>query len=142
MGRRDALEPKPQLGWGPSKGKLLLADQDLADLQHYSAILTQLGYEVRAFASYGEAAACLGQEIFDLVLVSQGSPNFEGRSVLARAIEKDRHAPVLVLTDSIEIRCYLEAMQLGARDYIEKPSSPSEIGALVRRHLRTRSGTV
>jgi two-component system C4-dicarboxylate transport response regulator DctD len=118
-----------------------LADEDLADLMHYSAILSHLGYEVRAFACYGEAAACLGEEIFDLVVVSQGTPNFEGRCVLVRAIAQDRHTPVLVLTQTMDIPCYLEAMQLGAHDYLEKPLPVSEIAALVRRHLRTPSGT-
>jgi DNA-binding NtrC family response regulator len=130
----------PRLGrlW---KGKLLVVDEDLEDLQRYSAILSHLGYEVRAFASYGAAAACLEQEIFDLVVVSQGSPNFEGRCVLARAIAEDRHTPVLVLTQTMDMPCYLEAMQLGAHDYLEKPLPASEIAALVRRHLRTHSGT-
>lgn len=141
MGRPSALEPMTGPHRRPLKGKLLLADEDVEDLQHYSAILTQLGHEVRTFASYGEAADCLGQEVFDLVLVSQGSPYFEGRSVLSRAIEKDRRTPVLVLTRFIEIPCYLEAIQLGARDYVLKPFPPSEIGNLVTRYLASRSGS-
>ena len=141
MERPGALEPMRGPQRRPLKGKLLLADEDLADLQLYSAILTQLGHEVRTFASYDEAADCLGQEAFDLVLVSQGSSTFEGRSVLSRAIEKDRRTPVLVLTRFIEIPCYLEAIQLGARDYMLKPSRPTDIGELVTRYLASRSGS-
>ncbi len=55
-----------------SKGKLLLVDEDKKDLQHYSQVLDELGYEVRAFSSYGEAAACLEREMFDMVVVSPG----------------------------------------------------------------------
>jgi len=120
---------------------LLLADEDLDDLRRYSRILNHIGYEVRSFASYSAAAACLAVEEFDLIIVSQGTSNFEGRHVLARAIEKDRHTPVLVLTRSIEIPCYLEAMQLGARDYTEKPLPPSEIGSLVARYVPSRLST-
>jgi len=138
MGRSHTFEPKPYHRWESWKGKLLLVDEDMRDLQLYSAILTQLGHEVRTFASYGEAAACLAKEAFDLVLVSQGTTNFEGRSVLARAMEKDRRTPVLVLTRFIEIPCYLEAIQLGACDYMLKPSPPSEIGKLVTRYLAPR----
>ena len=141
MGSPSALEPKTQRRWGLSNGKLLLVDEDVEDLQHYSAILNQLGYEVRAFASYVEAAACLGQQVFDLVVVSQGTSNFEGRCVLARVIEKDRRTPVLILAHSIEIPCYLEAMQLGARDYALKPLPPSEIGKMVARYLPPRLGS-
>ena len=54
------------------KGKLLLVDNDVRDLQHYSAFLDDLGYEVKAFSSYGEAAECLEREIFDMVVVKPG----------------------------------------------------------------------
>lgn len=55
-----------------SKGKLLLVDEDTKDLRHYSHVLDELGYEVRAFSSYGEAAACLEHEMFDMVVVNPG----------------------------------------------------------------------
>jgi CheY-like chemotaxis protein len=97
MAAPDSLEPSTQRRSGSWKGKLLVVDEDMEDLQHYSAILNRLGYEVRPFARYDEAAACLGEEVFDLVLVCQGTNNFEGRSVLARAIEKDRRTHVLIL---------------------------------------------
>jgi len=113
----------------------------LDDLRRYSKSLNHLGYDVRSFASYSAAAICLGLEAFDLVVVSQGTSNFEGRQVVARAIEQDRHTPVLVLTRSIDMPCYLEAMQLGARDYVEKPLPPSEIGSLVARYVLSRPGT-
>jgi DNA-binding NtrC family response regulator len=124
----------------PGKCKLLLVDEDLDDLRVYSNVLGHMGYDVHSFNSYGEAAATVGNEAFDLVIVSQGTSNFEGRRVLARAIEKDRHTPVLILTNSVEIPCYLEAMQLGALDYLERPLSPSEIGELVAKHLQVKPG--
>jgi len=123
---------------GLIRRRLLLVDEDLDDLAYYSAILQHQGYEVRSTPSYKDGAAWVGREDFDLILVSQGTCNFEGRSVLARAIERDRHKPVLVLTRSIDMPSYLEAMQLGALDYMEKPIPPSEIGPLVRKYLRTR----
>jgi len=63
MGSPSADDPKAQRRWGLWKGKLLVVDEDVEDLQHYSAILNQLGYEVRTFASYGEAVACLGRPL-------------------------------------------------------------------------------
>jgi DNA-binding NtrC family response regulator len=104
----------------------------------YSAVLQYHGYEVRSIPSYSEGVTCLADEDFDLIIVSQGSSNFEGRHVLARAVEKDRHTPVLVLTRSVDMPCYMEAIQLGALDYIEKPLPPSDIGQMVAKHLRTQ----
>lgn len=119
--------------------KLLLVDEDTEDLLYYSAILQNRGYDVRSLASYPDATRCFERETFDLVIVSQGSPNFEGRTVLARAIEGDRRTPVLVLTRGADMGCYIEAMQLGAFDYLEKPLPPSMVAELVATHLRPRT---
>jgi FixJ family two-component response regulator len=51
----------------------------------------------------------------------------------------DRHTPVLVLTRSVDMHCYLEAMQLGAVDYLEKPLPAAEILRIVEIHLRPRA---
>ena len=123
------------------KRRVLVVDEDLDDLIYYSAVLQHRGYEVRSSSSYSDGATCLEGEDFDLIIVSQGSSNFEGRRVLARAIEKDRHTPVLVFTKSVHMPCYMEAIQLGALDYLEKPLPPSEIEELVAKHLRSPAGT-
>lgn len=122
------------------KRRVLVVDDDLDDLLYYSAVLQHHGYEVRSIPSYSDGATCLDREDFDLIIVSQGSSDFEGRRVLARAIEKDRHTPVLVFTRSVEMSCYLEAIQSGAVDYIEKPLLPSQIADLVARSIRTHLG--
>jgi DNA-binding NtrC family response regulator len=140
QGQRSHARKADQL-LGSIRRRLLLVDEDLEDLLYYSAVLQHLGYEVRSIPSYKDGVAWVGREDFDLILVSQGSSNFEGCSVLARAIEKDRHIPVVVLSRSIDMPCYIEAMQSGALDYMEKPLLPSEIGQLVRKYLRTRSAS-
>jgi DNA-binding NtrC family response regulator len=121
--------------------RVLVVDEDLDDLRYYSAVLQRRGLEVQAIPSYVNGADCLAREDFDLIIVSQGSTNFEGRRVLARAIEKNRHTPVLVVTRSVEMSCYLEAIQSGALDYIEKPLLPSQIADLVARFIRTHLET-
>jgi len=47
--------------------------------------------------------------------------------VLDHAMQMDRHRPVLVLTRCIDMHCYLEAMQMGAIDYLEKPVPPTDL---------------
>ena len=139
MERRSINGRNPDQLQGLIRKKLLVVDENLEDLLYYSAVLQHQGYEVRSIPSYEDGAAWVGREDFDLILLTQGSPRFEGRSVLSRAIERDRHAPVVVLSRSIDIPCYIEAMQCGALDYMQKPWLPSEIGLLVRKYLR--SGT-
>jgi DNA-binding NtrC family response regulator len=118
------------------KPRVLVVDDDLNDLLYYSAILQHEGYEVRSLASYKEGASCFDRETFDLVIVSQGTAAFEGSSVLARAFERNLNIPVFVLSRSSDIDCYLEAMQMGAFDYREKPLPASELASMVARHLQ------
>jgi len=135
---RGSIEGRtPDRLLGLIRKKLLVVDENLEDLRYYSAVLQHQGYEVRSIPSYEDGAAWVGREDYDLILVTQGGPRFEGRSVLSRAIERDRHAPVVVLSRSIDMPCYIEAMQCGALDYMQKPWLPSEIGLLVRKYLRS-----
>jgi len=140
MQRQDVDDRKMKELPGSFKRRLLVVDEDLDDLFYYTAVLEHQGYQVRSIPSYTDGAACVEREDFDLIVVSQGSPSFEGRLVLARAIERNRWTPVLVLTRAVEMPCYIEAMQSGALDYMEKPLPPSEIGKLVAKYIRTHLG--
>jgi DNA-binding NtrC family response regulator len=110
-----------------SRGSALVVDEDPADLVYYRTVLQRAGCEVVTCGSYKEALDCLGSENFDLVVVSQGSSNFEGRRVLERALALDRDRQVLVVAHSLNMSCYLDAMQLGARDYLEEPVPEHEM---------------
>ena len=116
--------------------KILLVDDDLNDLLYYSAILQHEGYAVSAAASFAAGAERFEREKFDLVIVSQGSAAFEGRDILVRVLDRDRNIPTLVLSRSCDIDCYLEAMQMGAFDYREKPLAAAELAEIVASRFR------
>lgn len=116
--------------------KLLLVDEDANDLDYYAEVLRYLGYNVVPMDSYVRAAAMLGRERFDLVIVDQGSANFEGRSVLSRAVEVDRHVPVLVLTRAVDAGCCIEALDAGAHEYVQKPLTAAEVRELVSDYVK------
>ena len=121
-----------------TQGKVLLVEPDSRDRQYYSGILQQRGFEVRACASFQEGLKYLESGPVDLVVVNQGSTAFEGRALLERAIMIDRRLPVVVLTRAVDMNCYLEAMQLGAVDYLEKPLAPEELAHVAITHVRPR----
>ncbi len=135
-----SIRPGTGQGGIPPGIKVLLVDENQKDLHYYARVLEQFGYEVRAFDTYAQAEGCLEGEPFDFVVVSQGSRAFEGRSLLEHVKMIDRYLPVVVLTRAVEMECYLEAMQLGAVDYLEKPLPPATIGRLVETHVRPRAG--
>jgi DNA-binding NtrC family response regulator len=55
-------------------------------------------------------------------------------------LARNRRTPVVVLTRCLEMNCYLEAMQLGAADYLEKPVAPAEFERLVTTYFEPRQG--
>jgi DNA-binding NtrC family response regulator len=110
-----------------SKGNVLVVDEDRADLVYYRTVLQRAGCAAVTCNSYDEALDCLGAERFDLVVLSQGSSAFEGRRVLEKAMAMDRAGQVLVVARVLNMNCYLEAMQLGARDYLEEPVPEQDI---------------
>jgi two-component system phosphoglycerate transport system response regulator PgtA len=122
-----------------ARRRVLLVDEDCEDLQGYCAVLEQGGYEVQACRSYVEGAQRLTSGVFDFVIICQGSGAFEGRPLLERVMMIDRHTPVLILTRAVDMNCYIEAMQLGAVDYVEKPLPPAEMLRIVETHLRSRA---
>ena len=117
-------------------GQILVVDEDADDLKFYRSILEGLGFTVYSCTSYEAGVECLESKQFDLVLVSQGSPAFEGLTVLRRAVQKERHGTVLVVTRCVHIPCYLEAMQLGAADYLEKPVPPKVLLRFAQTHVQ------
>ena len=121
--------------------RLLVVREDLGDLAACRLFFESFGYEVVTCSSHAQAARSLQAEGFDLVLLNQGSPRLDWRGVLERAIAIDRHTPVLVITRSVDISSYLDAMQLGALDYVEEPLNPPEIVRLIEAHLPLRPRT-
>lgn len=101
--------------------RVLLVDPEAADRDRFARNLRDRGLWVRACSSYEEGERCLEHERFDLVIVDQGGPAFEGKVIAARSMMKDRKVPVLVTTRYHHMAAYVEAMQLGASDYLEKP---------------------
>jgi DNA-binding response OmpR family regulator len=116
--------------------KVLLVDEDPGDLRILRLILQGQGMEVFAFGTYEAGIQCLETEPIDFVVVSQGSQAFEGRRVLDKATQLDRRRPVLVVTRLTNMQCYIEAMQLGAVDYLEKPVPPADLLRFVRGHVQ------
>jgi DNA-binding NtrC family response regulator len=124
------------------RGRVLLVDEDEKDLKYFTTLLGRMGYSVRAFANYHEAEGCLQHQHFDFVIVNQGSPAFEARNLVELTLARNRRTPVVVLTRCLEMHCYLEAMQLGAADYLEKPVAPAELERLVTTYFHPRQREV
>ena len=100
---------------------VLLVFEELQDLENYGSILCTLGYSIRMCNSVAEGIKALETENFSLVIVSQGTPAFEGREALERSLQLHPNLPVLIIARALNVHRYLDAMDLGAIDYLERP---------------------
>jgi two-component system, NtrC family, response regulator HydG len=120
----------------PGGKKVLVIEDETRDREHYASILREHGFDVYACESALQGATLVEKDKYDFILVEQGSHAFEGRTVLERVLEIDRCLPTVVITRCVDMDCYLEAMQMGATDYVEKPVSDNEILRIIETHMR------
>lgn len=139
MEQKSSQTPREGGFADPRGGVVLLVNEYREGLQYYSAMLQAHGYQVRGCQSYEEGIRLVESEPFDFIIVSQGGLNFEGRCVLERVIQMDERPPVLVVARCLDMRCYLDAMQLGAVDYLVEPLTAGELRRAMETHLRFRA---
>lgn len=114
--------------------KALIVDDDPADLDYHAQLLQGQGHEVLACPSYAIGAELAERGGFDFAVIAQGSA-FEGRAVIQRLIAHHPQMPFIVCARSKQMWHYLESMNLGALDYLEKPTHPAEIRRILRGYL-------
>jgi two-component system KDP operon response regulator KdpE len=117
--------------------RILAVDDEAAIRRFLRSGLGAQGYEVLE-ADTGEAAvAATANERPDLVVLDLGLPDLDGLEVLRR-IRSTSPVPVIVLSVRSDERGKVEALDLGADDYVTKPFGMEELTARVRTALRHR----
>ena len=113
--------------------KLLVVDDENNLRLVVQKEMTRQGHEVET-ASDGEAAwAFLERQDFDVILCDINMPRLDGIGLLRRMREKSQNPPeVIMLTGQATVESAIEAMKLGAYDYLTKPYRITELGALVK----------
>jgi DNA-binding NtrC family response regulator len=114
---------------------VLLVFEELRDLETYGSAFCSSGYRILMCNSVAEGIKALETENIAFVIVGQGSPAFEGRQVLERSLQLHPKVPVLVVARVLDAHCYLEAMDLGAIDYLERPD-PQDMLWVVSTQIR------
>ena len=101
-------------------------------------VLESAGYEVATAVNGEDGLSKLSKSRFDMVLLDMKLPGMDGIDVLRRMRETNYETPVAIITAYGTIENAVEAMKLGAVDYLRKPFSGSEIKELVERILARR----
>jgi len=125
-----------QLGGVRKTGYLLVVDDDESVRLLLSDILREAGYEVHAVEDGQAALQALDERPVDVVLLDLHLPRVSGLNVLAALPSLRTDARFIVMTAFGTIDSAVEAMKLGAYDYIRKPFEEDELLLLVSRALQ------
>jgi DNA-binding NtrC family response regulator len=113
--------------------RVLVVDDDNLLRKLVTDQLSRSGFEASPAAGAEEAFAALRQKDYDVVLLDIQMPGLSGLDAL-REIRKIEDAPeVIMLTADTSLPTGLEAMRLGAYDYLTKPSTLDEMEAIIRK---------
>jgi DNA-binding NtrC family response regulator len=119
--------------------RILVVDDDPGFRNLLETILVGEGYGVENAGSVGEAVLAGGRRKYDLVVADLKLPDGDGLEVLRWWTENMPETPVIMITAFGTVTSAVEAMKLGAVDYLGKPlSSPDELRLLVRKALDQR----
>ena len=135
----DATTPRPHGAVVPTGHEVLVVDDEAVVLTVLREALRRGGYRVTTAASAEEAIDLMHKRRFDLVLTDKNLPGASGLDVL-RAARNLNPAPAIVLiTGYSSFDSAVEALDIGAHDYIEKPIRDVEdLRFRIRRALSRR----
>ncbi|MFQ5510233.1 MAG: sigma-54-dependent transcriptional regulator [Candidatus Krumholzibacteriia bacterium] len=116
--------------------RIFIVDDDESNLKVLGYILEQAGYEVARMSSAAAVIAQVEKQRPDLVLSDIKMPKMDGMSLLKEIKKRDATIPVVMLTAFGSVDTAVEAMKVGAADYLTKPISRDELTLTVERILR------
>jgi len=112
---------------------ILVADDDMSVRTIFSSILRKEGYRVTAVKNGYEAIKAIKEDNFDLALVDLGMPGLDGIEVLEKIKSRRPETRVIIYTGYGSVATAVEAIRKGAADYLNKPFSPEELKAGVKK---------
>nr|WP_320012269.1 sigma-54 dependent transcriptional regulator [uncultured Desulfobulbus sp.] len=117
------------------KTTILVVDDDAAHLQMLRTVLGSLGYRVVTATDGGEAIAYVHEKSCDLILMDVRMTHVDGIEALAQIKEINPSIPVIIMTAYSSVDTAVEAMKLGAYDYLTKPLNFEEMQLLISRAM-------
>lgn len=118
--------------------KILIIDDEKSILDLLSVVFKKEGYIVETSLSAKTALELIDKEEFDLILTDIKLPQMSGMKILKYAKEKYPAMPVVMITAYGTIKQAIEALKMGAMDYIVKPFNMEELKIIVAQGLENR----
>ena len=123
----------------PKANTILVVDDDRIILDSLTLLLTLEGYEVVGVACVREALESLGRRTFDLIISDVNMPDSDGFELLQIARRRFPNTCVVMITGYGTIDSAVEAIKMGAYDYLTKPIRDEELHLVVQRALKQQA---
>ncbi len=104
-----------------AKGRILVIDDEAEIRESLEALLDLEGYQVDLAQNATEGERRFESRAYDLVLLDLMMPDKSGMEVLRDIRERDRHTPIFMITAYGTVEAAVQAVKLGANDYLPKP---------------------
>lgn len=118
--------------------KVLVIDDEPVVCRSCQKILSEEGYEVSTVFTGREGLEKVRQEYFDVMITDMKIPDISGIEVLEHIRREQPGMPVIMITGYASVDTAVQAMKLGAFDYLPKPFTPEEISGIIKKALESR----
>ena len=119
--------------------RILLVDDEIVFANNMSKLLNRRGYQVTAVNSGDAALQALMDNSFDVMVLDLKMPGMDGIAMMHEMRKLGLFTEVLVLTGHGSIDTALEAIQLGAYDYLTKPCEIAELVSKIEAALEKKT---
>jgi DNA-binding NtrC family response regulator len=122
--------------------KVAIVDDEADMRQSISQWLALSGFDTETFSSAEEALKGIGAEFPGVVVSDIKMPGMDGMSFLKRLMSLDSGLPVIMITGHGDVPMAVEAMRVGAYDFLEKPFNPDRMTELAKKATQARRLTL
>ena len=122
--------------------KVAIVDDEADMRQSISQWLALSGFDTETFPSAEEALKSIGPEFPGVVVSDIKMPGMDGMAFLKRLMGMDSGLPVILITGHGDVPMAVEAMRIGAYDFLEKPFNPDRMTELAKRATQARRMTL
>ncbi|MEE2861045.1 MAG: sigma-54-dependent transcriptional regulator [Paracoccus sp. (in: a-proteobacteria)] len=124
------------------KLKIAIVDDEPDMRESISQWLVLSGFETETFASAEDALKVIGPDWPGVVVSDIRMPGMDGMAFLKRLMALDSSLPVIMITGHGDVPMAVEAMRIGAMDFMEKPFNPDRMTALAKKATQARRMTL
>jgi two-component system, NtrC family, response regulator HydG len=122
--------------------RILVIDDDATICEAVAEVITAEGYAVQTAPDGAAGLALIKEHGFDLIIVDLVMRGMDGMTVLRSVKADDPDAVVIVITAHGTVEAAVQAMKLGAFDFLSKPFTPDELRMAVKRGVSVRRLTL